>query len=149
MKYETLRTEPLVLAPPSQLDLVIPFTTPELTVAAVRAAEAFGTDLHASIRLVKLHMVPFHVASSPVDPKFVEDQLNSIEASLPIRRLAVFTRDCERDLLAMLGPDSVVVLAMRRRLWRTSTEALAARIRLHGHRVILVQHKREKEFVYA
>jgi hypothetical protein len=149
MKYETLWTPPLVAAPPSQLDLFVPFTTPELTLAAVRAADTFGHDLNASIRLVKLQIVPFHTTSSPVNQKFVEDQLECIEADLPMRRYAVFTRDPERDLLAMLRPDSVVVLATRRRFWRTGTQALAERIRRHGHRVILVRLKGAKEFDYA
>jgi hypothetical protein len=149
MKYATLWTEPLIAAPPSQLDLFVPFTTPELTLAAVRAADRFGRDLYASIRLVKLQTVPVLLASSPVDQKFVETQLQCIESDLPMRRYAVFTRDCDRDLLAMLGPNSVVVLATRRRFWRTSTEALAERIRREEHRVILVQLQGDQEFVYA
>jgi len=149
MKYEMRRTEPLVDTPAAQLDLVVPFTTPALTRAAVEAASTFGTELHASIRLVKLQMVPFHVESSPVDQKFIENQLSGIETMLPIRRFAVFTRDCEGDLLAMLGPDSVVVLATRRRFWTTSTEALAAKLRRKGHKVILVELNGKKEFVYA
>jgi hypothetical protein len=144
MRNEKAQRELLTPAPAAQLDLVVPFTTPELTAAAIGAAETFGSDLDASIRLVKLQMVPFQVASSPVDPLFVKQQLNGIRAKLPMRRIAVFSRDCDGDLMSMLRPESVVVLATPRRLWRTSAETLATRIRERGFRVILVEHQTRK-----
>jgi hypothetical protein len=149
MKYEMLCAEPITGTPPAQLDLVVPFTTPELTRAAIRAADAFGSDLHAAIRLVRLQAVPFHTDISPVNPEFIEAQLSSMEANLPMRRFAVFTRDCENDLLATLKPDSVVILAARPRFWKTKTERLAAMLLRHGHWVVLVSPSRKQEAQHA
>ena len=59
MKQQWLETIPEQDVHLAELDLVVPFTTPALTQAAIRAAEQLGPGLHAVIRLLKLQMVPY------------------------------------------------------------------------------------------
>lgn len=139
MKCETLRPEVDVEGHEAELDLVVPFTTPELTNAAIRAAEQLGEGLEASIRLIKLQVVPYQVEECPINLEFLQEQLDRFESKLPMRVVIVLTREEEADLGQVLKPGSIVVLASERRIWRTRTERLAARLRNNGHRVVLVR----------
>ena len=138
MKCETLWPEVDVEGHEAELDLVVPFTTPALTRAAIRAAEQLGDGLEASIRLIKLQVVPYQVEECPINLEFLQEQLNRFESKLPLRVVIVLTREDEADLLQALRPDSIVVLASEKRIWRTRTERLAAKLRNSGHRVVLV-----------
>jgi hypothetical protein len=82
--------------------VVIPFTTPELTLAALRHA-GVCTDLNVHVSLVDIQVVPF---SCPMDqpPK----------------------------------PASLVILATKKRWWRTREQKLACALQTAGHRVMLL-----------
>lgn len=124
------------------LDLVVPFTTPELTRTALEAAGQLGGDLHARIRLIKIQVVPFPLQQSPVNLAFLRQQLESFRSTLPLTARVLLAREYSEDFMRSLKPGSIVVLASKRRLWRTRTESLAAKLRRAGHRVILVHtHK--------
>ncbi len=131
------------------LDLVVPFTTPELTTQALNAAQRMGTGLNAVIRLLKIQVVPFplDLAQSPVLLEFLRQQLSSLQSKLPVSgqpscavscevRLA---RDFEPGLEGVLSEHSLIVLAADKRPWRTRTERLAASLRRAGHTVVLVR----------
>ncbi len=109
----------------AELDLVIPFTTPELTRAAINAANRMGAGLHAALRLVRVQVVPFELDlnRSPVFIDFLKEQLAGFESALPIAGEVRLARDFEDGLKGTLGPDSVVILATKRRPWRTSYRA--------------------------
>jgi hypothetical protein len=124
----------------AELDLVIPFTTPELTRAAINAANRMGAGLNAALRLVRVQVVPFELDlhRSPVFIDFLKEQLAGFESALPMAGEVRLARDFEDGLKGTLGPDSVVILATKRRLWRTNTERLSRRLRRFGYRTVLV-----------
>lgn len=126
--------------PAAELDLVVPFTTPELTRAALDAANRMGAGLNASLRLVKVQVVPFplDLGQSPVYVDFLKKQLEQFESALPAAGEVRLARDFEEGLEGTLDPGSVVVLATRKRPWRTRTERLAASLRKVGHKVVMV-----------
>jgi hypothetical protein len=124
----------------AELDLVVPFTTPELTRVALDAANRMGGGLNATLRLVKVQVVPYplDLKQSPVYIDFLKDQLTHFQSELPIAGEVRLARELEDGLLGTLGRDSVVILATPKRPWRTRSERLAGSLRRGGHKVVLV-----------
>jgi hypothetical protein len=124
----------------AELDLVIPFTTPELTRVAISGANRMGAGLHAALRLIRVQVVPFELDLNrpPVFIDFLKEQLTGFESALPIAGEVRLARDFEDGLKGTLGPDSVVILATKPRPWRTSTERLSRSLRRSGYRTVLV-----------
>ncbi len=124
----------------AELDLVVPFTTPELTRIAVNAANRMGAGLNAALRLIRVQVVPFplDLNQSPVYIDFLKKQLRAFESALPVAGEIRLARDFEEGLRGALGPDSVVILATRKRPWRTRTERLAASLRRSGYKTVIV-----------
>ena len=122
------------------LDLVVPFTTPELTRAALDTANRMGAGLNATLRLVRVQVVPFplDLSQSPVYIDFLKDQIAQFQSDLPVAGEIRLAREFEAGLLGTLGPESVVILATPKRMWRTRNEVLAAILRRAGHKVVLV-----------
>jgi hypothetical protein len=127
---------------PARLELVVPFTDPDLTRAALAAADSMGTQLHAAIRLVRIQIVPFpmELNQSPVALDFLREQLLHLRSTLPVLPEIRLAREFEPALLGALHRDSVVVLASKTRPWRTRTEKLAAVLQQAGHKVVLVPY---------
>jgi hypothetical protein len=130
------------------LDLVVPFTTPRLTAAALGAAARLGAGLDSAVRLVKVQVVPFplDLRFSPVPAEFLEAQLQKMCADQ--RGTAVtseirFAREFEAGLRSTLRFRSMVVLATQKRPWRTRTERLADSMRRAGYTVVMVQEDLE------
>jgi len=123
----------------AELDLLVPFTTPELTRAALDAANRMGAGLNAVIRLVKVQVVPYplDLKQSPVYIEFLKDQLAHFQSDIPVAPEIRLARDLEAGLLGTLGGESVVILATRKRPWKTSNERLAAALRRAGRTVVL------------
>ena len=124
----------------AELDLVVPFTTPELTRVALDAANRMGAGLNATLRLVKVQVVPYplELNQPPVHVDFLRSQLARFQSELPAAGEVRLAREFEAGLLGTLSPDSVVILASGKRLWRTRNERLAASLRRAGHQVVLV-----------
>jgi hypothetical protein len=124
----------------AELDLVVPFTTPDLTRIALDAASRMGAGLDAAVRLVKVQVVPIQLNAeqSPVYLDFLKTQLEQFESPLPMKGEIKLARDFEPGLTSALRKDSVVILATKRRPWRTLTERLARSLRRSGHKVIVV-----------
>lgn len=124
----------------AELDLVVPFTTPELTRAALDAASRMGKGLNATIRMIRVQIVPFplDIDQSPVYIDFLKEQMATLSSGRPVAAEIRLARGFEEGLLGTLGSESVVVLATPKRLWTTRNERLAARLRRAGHMVVLV-----------
>jgi hypothetical protein len=122
------------------LDLVVPFTTPGLTRAAFEAVNRMGDGLNAAVRLVKVQVVPWQldIGRSPVYLDFLKDQLERFQSDLPLAREIRLARELEAGLAGALRSDSIVILATRKRPWKTRTERLAQWLRREGYRVVLV-----------
>jgi hypothetical protein len=127
----------------TQLDLVVPYTTPELTEAALRAAERLGAGLDSTVRLVRVQVVPFplDLRHSPVPVEFLEAQMKSLAGDTPVE--IRFAREKESGLLGTLRFRSLVVLASKKRPWRTRTERLADSLRLAGYTVVMVNEEKD------
>jgi hypothetical protein len=121
------------------LDLVVPFTTPALTQAALDAANQMGTGLNASIRLVKVQVVPFpmDLNQSPVALDFVREQMRHFRSELETQPEIRLAREHTPGLVGTLRPNSVVVIAYRKRPWRTREERLAGALWKAGYHAVL------------
>ena len=124
----------------AELDLVVPFTTPELTRVALDAASRLTAGLNPAIRLVRIQVVPYplQINQSPVHIEFLKEQLAKLSSGRPVAAEIRLARSMEDALLGTLGRESVVVLAAPKRPWTTRNERLAATLRRAGHKVILV-----------
>ena len=130
----------------AELDLVVPVTTPELTRAALKAADHLGAGLNAIVRLIKVQVIPYplDLTQSPVYIGFLKEQLAHFESELPLAGEIVLARDLHKALLRTIEADSVVVLASHKRPWKTSNERLARALTLAGRKVLLVSGKEKK-----
>src|SRR5665213_412408 len=97
----------------AQLDLVVPFTTPRLTQAALNAANRLGAGLNVEIRLLKVQMVPFplDLERSPVPVEFLTRQLQSFSSSRRTNCEIRLARENQTGLLGALTKTSLVILA--------------------------------------
>jgi len=122
------------------LDLVVPFTDPALTRAAVAAASRMGEGLRATLRLIRVQVVPYpcDINQSPVPLSFLREQARKFCSPLPMNAEVRLARELLSGLVTTLHADSVVVLASKKRLWRTRTERMAAALRSAGYRTVLV-----------
>jgi hypothetical protein len=121
--------------------MVVPFTTPELTRAALRHA-GVCSDLDVHVALVDIQVVPFPCSLDlpPVDQKFSRRRLAELlkETNLPGRAAVLYTRDWLEGFKRVLEPGSLVVLATKRRWWPTREEKLARALIKAGHQVMLL-----------
>ena len=129
----------------AELDLVVPFTTPELTRVALSAAERMGEGLRAAVRLIKVQVVPFplDLGRPPVPVDFLKEQMEQFKSKLPMTCEIRLARELKPGLLEALGRDSVVILAGRWRPWSTLNERLAGWLRRAGFKVLLISGKAE------
>jgi len=149
MKHETASGHTIRLANDfapsavSNLHIVIPYRTPQLTRAALKHADRLSCDLEARIRLVDIHVVPYGVPldEPTVNPRHLTRRLRNLahESSMTVSAEVVYARDWEQGLRRTLAPGSLVLLAIQRSWWRTSEKRLAARLRKLGHQVIWVE----------
>src|SRR5258707_2186044 len=131
-----------------ELELVVPYTDPDLTRAVLRKAAALTAGLQARISLVAVHSVPF-----PADFRcqssthsFLVDQLTALAADcpLPVDPQVVLARSREEGFRYALPPESTVIVGSHRHFWRTSEERLARMLVSDGHKVALLHIEKEK-----
>src|SRR2546425_11167640 len=141
MRYRTVSALPT--ANSSDVAIVIPHKTHQLTKAALNYAASLANDLNVRIRLVDVHVVPWGVPldEPTVDPKYLTRRIRTLaqESTLPVSAEVVYARDWEQGLRRSLGPGSVVLMAIQRSWWRTGDKRLAARLRKLGHQVVWVE----------
>ena len=125
-----------------QLSVVVPYTTVELTKAALAKAAELAASLEAKITLLDVHIVPFPL--SLTEPDVCWEHLNrtlqavAATASEPIEVKLVFARD--KDVMERYMPeDSVGVIATKKRWWRTAEEKLARKLSAAGHSIALLK----------
>jgi hypothetical protein len=130
------------------LELVVPYTDPDLARALLRKAAALTAGLQARISLVAVHSVPF-----PADFRcqasthaFLVDKLTALaaESPLPVVPQVVLARSRDEGFRYALRPESTVIVGSRRHFWRTSEERLARMLVSDGHKVALLHIEKEK-----
>ncbi len=131
-----------------ELELVVPYTDPDLTRALLRKASALTSGLQARISLVAIHSVPFpadlHCQAST--HTFLVNKLTSLaaESPLPVNPQVVLARSRQEGFRYALHPESTVLVGSHRHFWRTSEERLARMLVADGHKVALLHIDKEK-----
>src|SRR5262249_2252616 len=123
------------------LSIVVPYTTPELTRAALQHS-AVCSDLDVQVGLVDVQVVPFPCPfdEPPINKEFSEHRLHELfkETGLPGQTAVLYTRDRLEGYRRMLEPKSLVVLATKKRWWPTRERRLARALSKAGHHVLLL-----------
>ena len=125
----------------ARLGVVIPYTTQELTKAALRHA-GVCTDLNVHVSLVDIQIVPFPcpLDQPPVSKEFSEGRLRDLlaESQLPGSAQVFYARSWFDGFCHVLEPKSLVILGTKKRWWRTREEKLAGALMKAGHQVMLL-----------
>jgi hypothetical protein len=125
-----------------ELELVVPFTEPDLARALLRKAVALTAGLQARICLVAVHAVPFPAdfRCQAATHTFLVDRLTELaaECPLPVNPLVVLARSSEEGFRYALRPESTVLVGTYRHFWRTNEERLARMLVADGHKVALL-----------
>ena len=113
----------------------------ELLSLAVSTAKQLTLGLRAQLEVLAPYAVPFplDLYHPPVAPSFLEDKLLSDKALLSDVQQAriLLCRDEGDAIVDTLAPNALVVMATKKRWWRTKEESLAARLRKAGYQVVL------------
>jgi hypothetical protein len=138
----TLSGTPEVPGRVRRLQLVIPYTTRELTEAALKAAGPMVEGLGAMVSMVYVQVVPY--PRSLEEPDVASEHLKARieqtarESAVPVRAEVVYARDRAEAFRQVLRPGSLVLLATRKRWWATAEERLGRLLLRAGHSVALV-----------
>ena len=119
----------------------VPFTTPELTRAALRHA-GVCSDLDVHVALVDIQVVPFPcpLDQPPISREFSERRLQQLlkDSRLPGHAAVLYTRDWRETFSKVLEPKSLVILATQKKWWPTRQQTLARALTKAGHQVMLL-----------
>jgi hypothetical protein len=123
------------------LEIVIPYTEWALGLAAMERAAVLAAKLPAAIRLIAVHTVPYPMqfgCPAAIHAKLVEQLVDlASHSALTIHPQVVLARSREEGFRSVMPERSVVLLASRRRPWRTAEERLASGFAGEGHEVSL------------
>ena len=123
------------------LDIVVPYTTPHLTRLALKRAEALASEIPSKIRVLRMQRVPFplDIHQSPVCLDTLREQTRQVTLGIPASEITIYlTRDPDETLIKSLHTNSILVIASRKRWWRTSQERLKNLCEKNGYPVALV-----------
>jgi hypothetical protein len=126
-----------------ELPVCVPFTTSDLTRAALNAAVALTRNLGARVSLVAVLIVPFPLPLDrpSVSPRVVEHELQAVarDVELELDARVVIARNREEAFHRAISPGSLVVLATKKRWWITPQAKLAGLLARAGHSVALLE----------
>ena len=126
------------------LDIVVPYTTPWLTRLALKRAEELSLELPSRIRVVRMLGVPFplDLQRPAVSLDILREQTRQVARGIKGAEIVLLlTRDPKTALLRSMRPGSIVVIASKKRWWRTEQERMERICARHGHQVALVYSK--------
>jgi hypothetical protein len=127
------------------LELTVVFTTVRATLAALKEAGNLAHQLQARIRIIAPQVVPYAlpIEHPPVDPLFKIRKVRTLCCTdkVGIRIEVRLCRDAQKCVQEALGPESVVLIGGRKRLWPTRAGRLAQNLCRAGHHVIFVTAK--------
>jgi hypothetical protein len=125
-----------------ELRVFVPYTSVELTKAALSEATLLVKDLDVHITLFAVQIVPFPLPleRSDVAPEFLVQRLlaiaGEIEAAVNVQ--LIFARDLDFGMRRILPPNSLVIVATKKSWWPTSEAKLARSLVRAGHSVALL-----------
>ena len=124
------------------------FTDVQSTAAALKFAQSFARELGARISLRAAIAVPFQLPldQPQISVAFLQDAMRELVAQLKSETFdptihLYLCRDRVWALSQVLNPNSLVVIAGRKRWWPTAETRMARALRAEGHRVIFVDSK--------
>jgi hypothetical protein len=127
------------------LRLVIPYIDHDLAQIALQAAIEMTRGLNAIVTLVSVREVPFPLPLSRPDVSegHLLSELRGLSDSspIPVRILIALARDRQVAIRKLTPVGSLVLVATRRRWWRTNEESLARVLIRDGHLVILLKSR--------
>lgn len=125
----------------SSVTVFVISTSPELLSASLVAARQLTRELGAQIEVLAPYVVPYPLDLNhpPVEPSFLERKLLSENELLTeVERVHILLcRDEAEAVLGALAPKSIVVLAVRKRWWKTREDCLAETLIKAGHQVMI------------
>lgn len=123
------------------IEIVIPYTEWPLGSAALDRAAVLAARLSATVRLLAVHTVPYPApfgCPALAHAYFVEKLVDlASRSTLTVRPQVILARSRIEGFRAAMEPESTVLLAARRRLWKTPEDRLAALLADEGHKVAL------------
>jgi hypothetical protein len=126
-----------------ELSVCVPYTTSDLTRAALAAVGALTRNLGSHVSLVAVQVVPFPLPLNrpAIAPRLFEQELNAVarDIDVPVDAHVVIARDREMAFDRAIAPGSLVVLATRKRWWPTPQRRLARLLARGGHSVALLE----------
>jgi hypothetical protein len=126
-----------------ELELVVPYTEPEITAAALERAAVLTSGLNARVLLVAVHTLPYpspFVCPALVHAHLVEQLMElASHCALIVQPQVVLARDRMEGFRYAVKAGSTVLLASHRRVWRTQEEKLARALAEAGYVVALVR----------
>jgi hypothetical protein len=125
-----------------ELQVFVPYTSPELTRAALEQAAVLTRNLAAHITLFAVHVIPFPLPLNKpgVSAALLEQKVAAVahEASTQVDIRVVCARDSALGSKQILMPNSLVVMATKKRWWPTAEVKLAGVLARAGHSVALL-----------
>lgn len=116
------------------------------TLKALSKAGSLAVGLNASIEVIALVVVPYPlpVDQTPIDQRHLVRRLRTIAGgtSVPTRINVVYCRDRSEAIRGLLKPDTVLIMAWKKRLLFDRTLRLANGLRRDGYHVITVDETR-------
>jgi hypothetical protein len=126
----------------AELRVFVPYTSVELTKAALTRATVLvrNLDLHITLFAVQIVPFPLPLERSAVAPDFLEQRLLVIagEMEVAVDSQLIFARDLDFGMQRVLPPNSLVVVATKKSWWPTSEAKLARSLARAGHSVALL-----------
>jgi hypothetical protein len=124
-------------------EIVVLYTGPDLTPCALRAAANLTRGLNFHVVLIAVHIVPYPLQLGPLSvmEEHLQAELHKAAdgSDLPVSARIAFSRDLTEAFRQCVRPDSLVVIASRKRWWRTRPEKWARELARNGFRTALVQ----------
>jgi hypothetical protein len=124
------------------LEVVVPYTSPELTAKVVERAAALSAGLNVILKLVAVHVAPYpaELRCPAAMERHLTTRLTELaeHTSLPSCIHIVVSRDRAEGFRQILRPGSAVLLGSRKRWWHTREERLAKELTRQGHHVSLI-----------
>jgi hypothetical protein len=130
----------------TRLSIVVPYTTPELTKAALKHAATLSAGLNAAIRLIDAQVVPVQrpLNEPTVNREFSVKRLREIadEAGMPVHVEIIYTRNRMECFRRSVKAGSLIVITAGMPWWPTFEKKLARSLLKAGHDVVLVPRAR-------
>jgi len=124
-------------------EIAVLYTGPELTPCALQAAANLTKGLNFRVVLIAVHIVPYPLqlsALSVMEEHLQTELRKAAEGSdLPVTARIAFARDLSEAFRQCVRPESLVVIASRKRWWRTRPERWARELARNGFRTALIQ----------